>query len=307
MLDYKLIEAFALVVQEGGFDKAANALHITQSAVSQRVKLLEEQTGQILIVRASPPRATAAGRHVLRHYCQVRLLENDLFGEMDEKSDNGYSSMAVALNADSLATWFLDVIQPFISREKVLLDLRVDDQEETHRLLRDGEVVGCISVKEKPLQGCSVDYLGHMNYQMLASPEFAEHWFPNGLNPTDTCRAPAIIFNRKDTLHRKLLHQAFGKNHGAIPSNYIPSTEKFLDFIVMGLGYGMVPFQQSEPLLRTGQLVDLAPGMDVPVKLYWHRWNLQSELLDKLSLQIISKAGNLNRSSCSNQDNLVKT
>lgn len=293
MLDYKLLEAFALVDQEGGFDKAAHALHITQSAVSQRVKLLEEQTGQILIVRTNPPRATSAGRNLLRHYFQVKHLENDLFGEMDEKSEKGYSSIAVALNADSLATWFLEGIQNFICKENVLLDIRVDDQEETHQLLKNGDVVGCISTKDQPLQGCSAKYIGCMNYHMLASPGFAQKWFPNGFNLAGIYRAPSVIFNRKDTLHHKLLHQAFGKAPDTIPANYIPSTEKFLDFIIMGLGYGMVPFLQSEHLLGTGQLVDLAPGHDVLVKLYWHRWNLQSKILDKLSLQIASRANDL--------------
>ncbi len=290
MLDYKLIEAMAMVAREGGFDKAAKVLHITQSAVSQRVKLLEEQTGQIVLARTTPPRTTSAGRNLLKHYLQVKQLEDDLFAEMDTQADKGYTSLAVALNADSLATWFLEAIQSFVGKEGILLDIRVDDQEQTHRLLKNGDVVGCVSTKDQPLQGCRLEYIGRMNYQMLAAPEFAKKWFPAGLTIANVCRAPAIIFNRKDELHHKLFQQVLGEVPDGIPANYIPSSEKFADFMAMGLGYGMLPCQQSEPFIRTGRLVDLAPDYTVPVKLYWHCWNLKSRLLDKLTEQLTFKA-----------------
>ena len=293
MFDYKLIEALALVSQQGGFDKAATALHITQSAISQRVKLLEEQMGQILLARTTPPRTTSAGRKLLKHYLQVKQLENDLIEETIAKGDQSFSSLAVALNADSLSTWFLAAIQYFATEEGVLFDIRVDDQEQTHRLLKAGEVVGCISTKNQPLQGCRIDYIGQMNYHMLASPDFTAKWFPSGLNIIDASRAPAIIFNRKDKLHQKLMQHALGAVPDTLPAHYIPSAEKFADFIAEGLGYGMLPTQQSEPFTQTGRLVDLAPDYSVPVKLYWHCWNLKSKLLVKLTEHLISKTKTL--------------
>jgi len=293
MLDYKLIEALALITQEGGFEKAANALHITQSAVSQRVKLLEEQMGQILLARTTPPRTTSAGGKLLKHYLQVKQLEDDLFEETAAKGDKSFRSLTVALNADSLATWFLGAIQSFATEEGVLFDIRVDDQEQTHRLLKNGDVIGCISTKDQPLQGCRIDYIGQMNYQMLASPDFTAKWFPSGLTISAASRAPAIIFNRKDELHQKLMQQAVGAVPDALPAHYIPSVEQFADFMAAGLGYGMLPTQQSEPFTRTGRLVDLAPDYSVPVKLYWHCWNLKSNLLVKLTEHLISKTKTL--------------
>ncbi len=293
VLDYKLVEALALVVQDGGFDKAANALHITQSAVSQRVKLLEEQMGQILLARSTPPRLTSVGQNLVKHYLQVKQLEDDLFGEMANQVDKKYVSIAVALNADSLATWFLGAIHPFVSEEGILLDIRVDDQEQTHRLLKNGDVVGCISTKDQPLQGCRIEYIGRMNYNMLAAPDFAKKWFPTGLTLAEACRAPAIIFNRKDELHYKLFKLFLGEVPETMPVIYIPSSEKFGDAMAMGLGYGMLPFQQSEPLIRAGRLVDLAPDYTVSVKLYWHCWNLKSQPLVKFTQQLILRAKTL--------------
>ncbi|MDY6790885.1 MAG: LysR family transcriptional regulator ArgP [Thermodesulfobacteriota bacterium] len=290
MLDYKLIEALAMVSREGGFDKAARALYITQSGVSQRVKLLEELTGQVLIARTTPPQATSAGRKLLKHYLKVKRLEDDLIGEMDELGNKGFTSLAVGINADSLAFWLLEAIHPFLLEERVLLDIRVNDQEQTHRLLKDGEVMGCISTQEQPMQGCRIEYIGRMDYHMMAAPEFAAQWFPNGLAAEDVRRAPALIFDRQDELHHKLLSQALEEVPASIPTHYVPSVEKFADFIALGLAYGMLPDQQCTPLMRTGKIVDLSPDFHVPVKLYWHCWNIKSDLLEKLTRNLIRKA-----------------
>ncbi len=293
MLDYKLIEALAMVVREGGFDKAARVLSITQSAVSQRVKLLEEHTGQVLIVRTSPPRATSAGEMLVKHYLQVKRLEDDLMGEMDEAGSKGFTSMAVGINADSLAFWLVEAIHSFLLEERVLLDIRVDDQEKTHQLLKNGEVMGCISTTAQPMQGCRIEYIGRMIYRMMATPEFAAQWFPNGLTIEEVRRAPAIIFDREDELHHKLLHKALKEVPVAIPANYVPSVEKFSEFIALGLAYGMLPDQQSSPMLRTGHMVDISPDCHVSVKLYWHCWNLESDLLKKLTQHLIHRAKRL--------------
>jgi LysR family transcriptional regulator, chromosome initiation inhibitor len=283
MLDYKLIEALALVVREGGFDKAAKALYVTQSAVSQRVKLLEELTGQVLLARTTPPQVTPVGRKLLKHYLQVKQLEDDLVGEMSEPSNKGFVSITLGINADSLALWFLEAIHPFLVKERVLLDIRVDDQEQTHRMLKDGEVMGCISTQEQPMQGCRIEYIGCMNYRLMATPEFAARWFPDGLTIEDVSRAPALIFDRHDELLHKLLHQTFENVPSSIPAHYVPSVEKYEEFIALGHAYGTLPDQQSTSLLRSGKMVDLSPDCHVQVKLFWHCWNLKSDLLEKLT------------------------
>ena len=293
MLDYKLIEALAMVAREGGFDKAAKALHITQSAVSQRVKLLEDLTGQVLIARTTPPRATPAGRNFLKHYLQVKRLEDDLLGGMSAPDNKGFTPIAAGVNADSLAFWFLDAIHSFLLEEKVLLDLRVDDQEQTHRMLKNGEVLGCISTQEQPMQGCRMDYLGRMNYRTTSTPEFAEKWFPHGLTPEAARQAPAVIFDRNDELLDKLLFQAFGEVPAAIPAHYVPSVEKYGEFITLGHAYGTLPDQQSMPLMRAGRMMDLSPGCVESAKLYWHCWNLKSDLLEKLTRNLVGKAKKL--------------
>ena len=212
---------------------------------------------------------------------------------MDEQSGGRFTSMSIGLNADSLATWFPKAVQPFLIKEPVLLDIRVDDQDRTHDLLKDGDVVGCISSRKQPLQGCRVAILGRMNYHMTATAGFAAKWFPDGMTLEKVRRAPAILFNRKDELHHKLLLKVFGKLPDPMPIHYIPSSEKFADFITMGSGYGMLPTHQSNGPIREGRLIDLMPGQTMEVTLYWHCWNLKSDPLDKFTRQLIIGAKKL--------------
>lgn len=290
MLDYKLLEAMAMVVLERGFEKAAHKLHLTQSAVSQRIKLLEEQTGQVLLVRDSPPRTTRAGRRILKHYLQVKRLEDDLLQISSSPHGNEFASISIGVNEDSLDLWFFEAMQPFLETERVVLDLKVDDQEQTHGFLRNGEVVGCISSQDQPMQGCRLTYLGRMNYHLTATPAFSDRWFGNGLERDALSRAPAVIFSRKDDLHNKMCRRLLVDAILLRNAFYIPSSKKFFDLITYGLAYGMVPDLQGESMRNSGQLIDLAPGSHIPVDLYWHCWNLKSPLLDKLTQMLVSGA-----------------
>ena len=289
MLDYKLIEALAAVLQEGGFDKAARVLCLTQSAVSQRIKQLEEQCGQILLARTTPPQPTPAGRVLLKHYLQVRQLEEEVQGQIGGQGQEA-ATLAIGINADSLATWFGAIIPTFVRQEGVLVDLRVDDQDQTQQLLKNGEVMGCISTQATAVQGCTIRALGCMPYRVFASPDFAAQWFGGGLS-LDAChRAPFLLFNRKDEVHHQLFLQLFGAMPAPLPCHYLPFSEKFAEVIAAGMGYGMLPDQQSLPLVEQGRIIDLAPGICVPVQLYWHCWNIASTPLGKLSDYLVSEA-----------------
>jgi len=290
MLDYKLLEAMAMVVLEAGFEKAARKLHLTQSAISQRIKLLEEQTGQVLLVRDVPPRATSAGRRILKHYLQVKRLEDDLLTFSNPSEIDEFASISIGVNEDSLDLWFFDAIQPFLKAEQVVLDLKVDDQEQTHGFLRNGEVMGCISTQEQPMQGCRLTYLGRMHYHLMATPDFHERWFSQGLDRDALYRAPAVIFSRKDDLHNKMIRRLLGDAPSLLNAFYIPSSGKFFDLIASGFAYGMVPDLQGRPLLKNGRLINIAPETQIQVDLYWHCWNLKSPLLNTLTDTLVNGA-----------------
>jgi LysR family transcriptional regulator (chromosome initiation inhibitor) len=293
MIDYKLLEALAMVIQEGGFEKAASFLNLTQSAVSQRVRLLEDRTGKILLSRATPPQTTTAGEQLVKHYLQVKLLEDGLNKELDSPDGQEPVRLAVGVNADSLASWFLSAVGSLLSDGRLLIDLRVDDQEQTHKLLKEGAVVGCISDKPTAIQGCRVESLGQMKYRLLASPEFVDQWFPDGLTHAVCQSAPAVIYNRKDQLHYTFLKQALSGAVKVPVVHYVPAPEQFLQMIGDGYAYGMVPDWQSEMFRTSGRLVEVCDTVQVGVDLYWHCWNLASAPLQMFSGQLVREARRL--------------
>lgn len=212
---------------------------------------------------------------------------------MGEGAGEEFASLSLGVNADSLAFWLLDAAESFLRENRVVLDLRVEDQEQTHRMLKGGEVMGCISTERQPMQGCRAEYLGCMYYRMLATPEFREKWFAEGFTPEAVKRAPAIIFDCHDELHHKLLQQVFEGVPEPLPAHYIPSVEKYPEVIERGLAYGTLPDQQGLPYLESGKMVDLAPGYSVEVKLYYHCWSLKSSLLNSFSEHLVAGAKKL--------------
>ena len=297
MIDPKLLEAVDAVVESGGFERAAARLHITQSAVSQRIRLLEDRLGRPVLVRGAPSRPTELGRQLLRYFRRVRLLEDDLAAELDAEAPA--PRLALGVNADSLATWFLPALLPLARERGWRLDLRVDDQERTHALLRSGEVAGCVSTRAEPLQGCRVARLGCMAYPCTCTPEFQRRWFPDGLTAESASHAPAVLYNREDGLHDRFLSREFTASDSSdnsdqpsavldYPRHYVPSSEGFVAMVMSGAAYGLTPRLQVRAALERGQLVDLAPGRSMPVELYWHTWNLDSAGLAQITAAVLS-------------------
>ncbi len=293
MLDYKLLEAFAMVIIEGGFEKASRKLNLTQSAVSQRVKQLEDQYGQILLKRTAPPEPTERGIPLLVHYRQVRQLETDLRHDCDCKEQSLFTSLAIGVNADSLAFWFFAAVQEVLQKEKIVLDLHVDDQDQTHQFMQEGKVWGCISTRSQPFQGCKVTRLGRLKYGIFSTSEFAAHWFPDGLTAEAFELAPMARFNRKDDLNSRMFSLLLAEEPRKPPTFYLPSTEIYGLFVSESRCYGLLPEQQSRPLAASGRIINLSPAHAVDVELYWHCWNLKSALMERFNRHFLTRSRQL--------------
>lgn len=285
MLDYKLLEALAAIIDQGGFERGARQLNLTQSAVSQRIKLLEARLGQPVLVRTPHLLPTPLGQRLLHHAQQVRLLEHDLLAQVPALGE-GTQRLRLAINADSLATWWAPTVGDFCHRRGVLLDLVVDDQEVALRRMRDGEVAGCICATARPVQGARVRLLGNMRYRVMASPGFSRYHFPDGMTSQALSQAPAILYGPDDGLHQRYL-DLYGFTP-PFPHHLCPSSEGFLHMALTGIGYGLIPESQGLPALKAGQLVDLDPQCPLDVSLYWHYWRHGGDLLDALTDHLVS-------------------
>ena len=294
-LDPRQCEAVVAVIDSGSFEQAAAVLHVTPSAVSQRVRALEVALGTPLVLRTRPCRATPAGRRLLQYLRRVQSLEDDLQAEFagDQAAP---LSVTIALNNDSLASWFLPALAPFAAAEQVLLDLVLDDQDHTYTLLEAGRALGCVSTEPQPMRGCTVEALGRMRYRCMASPEFRARWFGKGMTRAAAQRAPVVVFDRKDRLQADFLLQHFGLPADAWPRHYIPASDPYMQAIVLGLGWGMLPELQMRGLRERGALVDIAPTRPVDVALYWHAWKVQSPRMERLSKALVAQARRILRS-----------
>lgn len=282
MFDLRQLQALAAVAHAESFERAARGLHLTQSAVSQRVRLLETQAGQPLLMRSKPVRPTAAGAALLRYYRQMEGLQDAARRELSTES-GGPSRLSVAVNADSLATWLPQALDGLIHDEQLWLDLHVDDQDETHNILRTGAVIGCISALDQRVQSCDRVALGAMRYAAVAAPAFVRQYFPNGLDTASLRHAPVIEFNNKDSMQAEFLRCRFGIARGEYHYHQIPSSEGFQDMILRGHGWGMLPMAQAQPYIDTGRLTLIAADADLLIQLYWHVWNIATPLIRRLT------------------------
>ena len=290
-----LLECLAALVEEGGFERAARRLSITQSAVSQRLQAMEAQIGTVLIVRSKPLRPTPAGRLLLKHAMQLRLLHADLqqdlrlLGDSDAGAASSAERIAIAVNADSIATWALPALTPLVCNG-LPLEIITDDQDFTHEWLREGQVLGCVTTLKRALRGCKVVALGAMAYIAVATPETVARACPDGFTAHTLRDLPFIAFNRKDDLQAEFVCRALKLRQVALQQCFVPSPQGQMRALLAGWGASVLPELLVRPWLDSGQLVDLAPETRVPVALYWHCWNLDSPLLDRLTRAVIAAA-----------------
>lgn len=286
--DPDALECLAAILEEGGFERAAQRLSITQSAVSQRLRALEAQVGTVLVVRSRPLKATAAGQLLLKHTKMLRLLRADLETDLKELAPSSMRGgreeerVSVAINADSIATWALPALDT-LALQGLPIEIITDDQDFTHEWLREGQVLGCVTSLDQALRGCRMEALGQMHYVAVASAEFAARRLPRGLTSHTFAGVPFIAFNRKDDLQRVFVAKAFGLKRVTLRQVFVPSSEGQVRAVRAGWGVSVVPRMLVQPMLDSGELVNVAPHHHQPVELYWHCWNLSSDVLDTLS------------------------
>ena len=273
------------VLDTGSFDLAAARLSITQSAVSQRIKSLEDRLGTALVIRAQPCIPTEAGRHVLRHAEAVQLLDASLIQRLNLSDTAAAPTLRIAVNADSVDTWFLDALAACPT--SMLYDLVLDDQDHSDTLLRQGDVSAAITARARPVQGCDVRAIGSLRYIPTAAPDFAQRYFDNGLSASTLARAPVLTFSRKDTLQSDwAIAQAGQRIH--LNSHYLPSTTGFVTATALGLGWALNPQDLVAEHLRRGTLVQIGPAHDTP--LYWQVSRIIKDGISPLTGAILTTA-----------------
>ncbi|GAB2476167.1 LysR family transcriptional regulator ArgP [Xylanimonas ulmi] len=281
------LEALVAVVDEGSFDAAARVLHVTPSAVSQRIKALETSAGTVLLRRTRPVAATGAGADVVRAARQVLAVVRESGLPRPRAGGAGLPVVPLAINGDSLNTWALRALADVA--HLAVFDVHREDQDHSAELLRQGEVMAAVTTQATPVQGCVAVRLGVMRYRPFATPAFAERWFGQGVTPAALGAAPVMMFDRKDDLQDRYLRERAG---GQVepPRHYIPSSADYGRAVRLGFGWGLLPAEHSADAEAAGELVDLDPGRHVDVALHWQQWSLRTPVLDAVAAAVRSAA-----------------
>jgi len=284
--DLAQLRAFSAVLREGSFDAAARALHVTPSAVSQRIKALELATGRVLLVRSKPARPTDAGEAVLRLARQVDQLTADVAAELSLEPEPGRRArIAMSVNADSLHSWLLPALAPLASDYE--FELHRADQAHTAALVRAGMVAAAVTEQREPPPGCTSQLLGRMRYHPMAAPDFVRRWFPAGPSGSSLAQAPMVVFDRDDDLQHRYLRRRLRRAADNPPTHYVPGSADFVRAVALGMGWGMVPEAQRH---QAPELEVLDPGGSVAVVLYWQQWKLGTSSLDRVRAAVVAAA-----------------
>lgn len=296
-LDPKQLGAFAATLQAGSMALAAKQLHITLAAVSIRIKSLEAQLGQRLLIRSKTAQATRAGQTLLAHISRTRLLEADLAERLASPGDESqWLALSVAVNADSLASWFLPGVRATLQKHRLLLHSVVDDQEHTLQWLRAGDVLGCVTELAKPLRGCTAQPLGTMRYRCLGAPPVAKQLraLKRKSHAPALLQIPALCFNPKDQLQDRFLAETFALQDATYPRHYFPAGDAYHLAMLQGLGWGLQADVQMrlqwKGEIESGRLVDLFPGQSIDVPLFWHHWSEESAQAARLTAAVVGAA-----------------
>lgn len=288
--DYKLLAALTEVIELQSFELAAQQLFISQSAISQRIKSLEELIGQPVLIRSQPIELTAAGEQLVNHFKKVKQLENELTPLLSPDKPLKPLKISLAVNADSIATWFIQAMTPILKNYLVELNLIIEHEERTIDKLRTGEAIGAVSVIEKPLKGYRSFRLGTMEYCLVSNKHFQDKYFKEGVSKESLKMAPAISYDHKDDMHVRYIAKHFNLGASEYYCHSVRSSEAFVELAKQGVAYCLLPKLQIANELASGELINLSPDNELIETLYWHSWVLVKGINKKISQQIVKTA-----------------
>lgn len=287
-IDYKLLKALCAVIKEQSFEGASKKLFISQPAVSQRIKLLEETFASPVLIRSTPIKPTEFGSMLLNHYLQVNQLESNFLDEISKQGEKRPTSISIALNADSLASWFIPAISPLLKQHNIEVDFYISNESHTQNLLKKGEVYSALSSQSIGIANSKVTHIGDIKYKLCATPAFIHKYFKNGLNQESLRNAPGIDFDQLDNMHEDYIKLHFNVSKDEYPCHRVRSSEAVVNMILNDLAFALLPHTQADEYLKSGELIELTPNKQLILPLYWHSWLLEKGVQKLLTEHVIS-------------------
>lgn len=280
-ISFHALKALEAVCSCGSFQKAAVQLRITQSAVTQRIQQLEDQAGSMVMTRTNPPHLTEVGEKLMKFTKQYIALESELLDSINNTTSPHTQKISIALNYDSMSSWFLPTIKEVLKRKSVLIECVLQHEKRTIDALRAGKVGLAISSDPKPIVGGEAVKIGTLRYLcvgtksikgVLSRSKGLKHFFQT---------APTVFFSNDDYVCEQF-YRGFSLESAQLPHHIIPSNAELYELIRSGLCYGLAPEPQAREDLKRGALINLSPKHEVHVDLYLHYWRQGTALYQEL-------------------------
>jgi len=226
------LEAFYSVARHLNFSKGARAIHITQSAISQRISALEENLGASLFIRERANlKLTPQGERLLRFCQQQEQYENELLTELkapDTKNQaltgdiriGGFSSIARSVIVPALA--------PLLLEHAVLgFTLVTKELSELLAILKSGEVDFIITNQKSEKQEIESIFLGVEENVLVESKKFK-----NSMNCLD---------HDADDITTSSYMKVSNKDNKKFQRRYVDDVYGLIDGVKHGLGRAVLP------------------------------------------------------------------
>lgn len=274
------------VIDKGSFESAARSLFVTTGAISQRIKSLENKFGAPIIIRSSPPKLTKNGERIMLLARQISLLQKEVVDVLSAKKE-GRASVPIAVNYDSLTSWFLKVITRSCMETDILLDIKTTSKSATQQLLKDGTVIAAVTPSPEIIPGCKAVSLGALEYLPVCSRQFYQEHFKKGVSKQSLLKVPAIYFSNEDYSGNSFLKK-FDLSPEDIRRYFIPETDGIIEMVKANMGWAPLPRFSLEKHSEA-DLICFDPHV-FTIELFWKTWELSSLTIHNFSQIVLQEA-----------------
>jgi len=297
MLDYKGIEALSAIIEANSFDIAARQLHITQSAISQRLQTLQNYYGDPLLIREKPYQPTSLGEGLIGIYKKVQSLELSLQKTLGKEA---MVKLSIAMSRDHFETWFHQLMVDNDLLQRYIMDVTTDDQDKTIHYLKKGVVSICLSSQKHPISNCKSEFIGNMTYILVSTADFKRVHYKVKDIKKDIIKAPTLVYDKNDHLYQKYLEKHFNLVGPKMFVHTIPSVRGFKALAMKGHAQALVPIIDVLEELKKNKLINMFPEKTWDMPVYLHSWAFGSNDYNDMVRLIFEKSKTmLNMSSLS--------
>jgi DNA-binding transcriptional LysR family regulator len=260
-LDSRQLKAFTLVAQTGSFTEASKQLHLSQSAVSHSIRVLEEDVGCRLLERAGKKVfLTQAGEHLLKHATHILQEMEAVRGDLEHLGQWGHGRLRLAASATACEYILPSVLREFKeSFPQCSIIIEPGDSPAALDLILAGRVDLAMVLEPRSEPNLEFRHLFTDELIYVTSPQHP--WaLAERVNRAEVARQNFILYH-KNSYTVRLIENYFADEKLNLPSFMeMGSMEAMKELVKLGLGISILTPWVARKELEEGSLVGLPLG-----------------------------------------------